>query len=202
MLQGNVVDLLFGLTKSSGDNEISRSLIYPESCVLDELKESLRGHSCAILSFGSGACPYETSLKVTASIAQKLKRQDSSVRCERDTGCVARAAESLRAMVASADDVMSAWRMPDDACNCAFAQTACIVSVWPAPRTPNGQPIDTSFRTCGVQLARDGRGCENAGGPDRCAVLVGRRWASTHGVIVLHRTPCLSRMTRDRRALT
>jgi hypothetical protein len=74
MPQGNAGDLLFGLTKSSGDSEISASLIYPESWVLDELNESLRGHSCAILSLGSGTGPYETSLKATASIAQKLKR--------------------------------------------------------------------------------------------------------------------------------
>lgn len=63
-------NLLCGLTKSSGDNESSGSLLYPESWVLDELKESRRGHSCAVLSFGRGAGPYETWLKNTGSIAQ------------------------------------------------------------------------------------------------------------------------------------
>ena len=72
MLRCDLVDILFGLTRSIGDSEISGSLMYPESWVLDELRESRLAPSCVILSFGSGGCPYETSLKVTVSIAQKL----------------------------------------------------------------------------------------------------------------------------------
>jgi hypothetical protein len=67
------------LTKSSGDSEMSGSLLYPESPVLDELNESLRFISCAIASFsGGGACSYETSLHVTAAIAQRRKLQSLS----------------------------------------------------------------------------------------------------------------------------
>jgi hypothetical protein len=72
-------------------------------------------------------------------------------------------------VVASADDDMSAWRMPSVACNCAFAQTTCIVGVWPAPRAPDSHAIATTSRTCGAQPTRDGRGCENADAPNRYA---------------------------------
>lgn len=65
-----VYSLCSGHTSSKGDKEKSRSLIYPESCVLDELNESLRAMSCPELSLGRGARWYASSFMATDSIAQ------------------------------------------------------------------------------------------------------------------------------------
>ena len=156
------------LAKSSGDNETSGSLLYPESPVLDELNESLRFISCAILSFGKGAGAYETSLQTIVSIAQKRKLAPSK-RCRKEErGQTILQSRSKDATMMSGRVRQMFRRLPGEASS---SSTPPLRECANAPLTWSPSPKDAGpgrggvsnrkvlpFGDADAQPSRDGRG--------------------------------------------